>query len=411
MNVDDFYSRLPAIHDLIEVTNAHKFTPVPQDWCIVITDIVASTQAIEAGRYKAVNLVGACSIAAILNIAGKQELPFVFGGDGAAILIPPVLLSAAKDALLATQQVAQSEFDLVLRVGVVPVSTVLQAGFEINIAKLKISDFYSQPVFIGGGLTYATELVKDRRVPNPYHVERQNSRPQADFSGLECRWQDIQPRHKEVVSLHVLAIAPTPAQNNQTYRDVLEKIQEIYGSSEDFHPIVGHRLQLSLSRKQLGLETKIRTGSKKYINRVLYLCKIRLENLLGSLFIRFRVVIDGFNWGLYPKIVAAATDYQKFDDALRMLISGSLAQSHALTAYLDQRYGSGDLVYGHHISDRVLMTCLVFERNGRQVHFIDGAGGGFTLAAEALKQRLHRKALNWKALLRMMRLKKRVDQA
>lgn len=410
MSVDDFYARLPAIHDLIEVTNSQRFTRVPQDWFIIITDIVESTKAIEAGCYKEVNFVGACSIAAVLNIAGKLELPFVFGGDGAVVLIPPRLLSATKDALLATQLVAKSEFNLVLRVGVVPVLTVMEAGFEINIAKLKISDFYSQPVFIGGGLTYATELVKDRRLPNRYHVEQQNRTSQADFSGLECRWEDIQPRHQEVVSLHVLAIAPTPAQNNQTYRDVLEKIQEIYGDSKDFHPIMGHRLQMSFRHKQLELEIKIRARSERYLDRFLYLCKIRIENLLGSLFIRFRVVIDGFNWGLYPKIVAAATDYQKFDDALRMIISGNFAQSNALIAYFDQRYTAGDLVYGHHVSDRVLMTCLIFERSGRQVHFIDGADGGFTLAAQALKQRLHRKALNWKALLRMMRLKKRIDQ-
>lgn len=409
MSVDDFYSRIPTIQHLIEVTNAQRFTPVPQDWWIVITDIVESTKAIEAGQYKEVNLVGACSIAAILNIAGRLELPFVFGGDGAAILIPPILLSLAQDALLATQQVAQTEFNLALRVGVVPVSKVMKAGFEINIAKLRISDFYSQPVFIGGGLTYATELVKDRRLPNPYHVKPQQRIPQADFSGLECRWEDIQPRHQEVVSLHVLAIASTPTQTNQTYRDVLEKIQEIYGSSEDFHPIVAHRLQLSFRRRQLELEAKARAGSEKFPNRLLYLWKIKIENLLGSLFIRFRVVIDGFNWELYPKIVAAATDYQKFDDALRMIISGSFNQSKALLSYLDQRYVAGDLVYGHHISERVLMTCLVFERNGRQVHFIDGAGGGFTLAAKALKHRLHRKALDGKMLLRMLRLNNRID--
>lgn len=411
MSVDDFYSRIPTIHHLIEVTNAQRFTPVPQDWWIVITDIVESTKAIEAGQYKEVNLVGACSIAAILNIAGRLELPFVFGGDGAAILIPPTLLSPTKDALLATQHVAQAEFNLALRIGVVPVSTVMEAGFEINIAKLKISDFYDQPVFIGGGLTYATELVKDRRLPNPYHVKRRQRTPPADFSGLECRWEDIQPRHQEVVSLHVLAIASTPTHINQTYRDVLEKIQEIYGTSEDFHPIVPHRLKLSFRQRQLALETKIRVGSEKLLNRFFYLWKIRIENLLGSLFIRFRVVIDGFNWELYPKIVAAATDYQKFDDALRMIISGSFNQSKALRAYLDQRYIAGDLVYGHHISERVLMTCLIFERNGRQVHFIDGAGGGFTLAAKALKQRLYHKAFNTKMLLRMMRLKNKIDQA
>jgi hypothetical protein len=35
-----------------------------------------------------------------------------------------------------------------------------------------------------------------------------------------------------------------------------------------------------------------------------------------------------------------------------------------------------------------MLTCLIFERMGRQIHFVDGADGGFTLAAQDLKQRL-----------------------
>jgi hypothetical protein len=34
---------------------------VASDWYVVITDIVGSTKAIELGKYKAVNIIGACS--------------------------------------------------------------------------------------------------------------------------------------------------------------------------------------------------------------------------------------------------------------------------------------------------------------------------------------------------------------
>jgi hypothetical protein len=37
------------------------------------------------------------------------------------------------------------------------------------------------------------------------------------------------------------------------------------------------------------------------------------------------------------------------------------------------------------------MTCLVFERNGRQVHFVDGADGGYAIAAKSMKQRINSK--------------------
>jgi hypothetical protein len=34
------------------------------------------------------------------------------------------------------------------------------------------------------------------------------------------------------------------------------------------------------------------------------------------------------------------------------------------------------------------MTCLIFQREGGHVHFVDGANGGYTLAAIELKRRL-----------------------
>jgi hypothetical protein len=71
-----------------------------------------------------------------------------------------------------------------------------------------------------------------------------------------------------------------------------------------------------------------------------------------------------------------------------MIIAGNAAQRERLTRYLEDGYKRGALVYGLHITDRALMTCLVFERMGRQVHFVDGADGGYALAAKAMKERL-----------------------
>ena len=48
----------------------------------------------------------------------------------------------------------------------------------------------------------------------------------------------------------------------------------------------------------------------------------------------------------------------------------------------------GKLVYGFHVSDRALMTCLVYKAQGRHTAFIDGADGGYALAAKVLKENL-----------------------
>ena len=377
-----FYSDLPVLTDFVQITNHDNFVAVPDDWLIVITDVVGSTRAIEQGRYKDVNLLGACSIVSVLNIADEVDVPFVFGGDGASLLIPPTLLGETTRSLRAIQTLAKEEFSLSLRVGIVPVWVAVNAGHPVDIAKLEISRNYRQAVFMGGGLTYATELIKNPATTDLYMLDLTSSSSPANLSGLECRWQDIPSRHGETVSLLVLAT------QNEEYRDVIEQIQLIYGAGDRHNPITRDHLSLSFSPSTLSKETKVRASTNHWLSKLRYLIKIQFENLLGWIFMKFKLNVCGTDWSKYQDVVAAATDYRKFDDMLRMVIAGDALQRENLTNYLEQKYRSGKLVYGLHVSDRALLTCLVFDRNGRQVHFVDGADGGYAMAAKEMKARM-----------------------
>ncbi|WP_445247442.1 DUF3095 domain-containing protein [Microcoleus sp. OTE_8_concoct_300] len=387
MNSENFYSELPLLDNFLKITEIGNFVDVPDDWYIVVTDIRGSTQAIESGKYKEVNLLGACSIVAVLNVAGQTEIPFVFGGDGGSLLIGPSLLPAAQKALLATQQLAKTEFDMDLRVGVVPVKVVVAANYPVKIAKFKVSENYSQAVFIGGGLTRATELIKDPVAGNIYSLKNNGVSSTADFSGLECRWQDIPSKYGEIVTLLVMVRADFGQHSHHFYRDILKKIKYIYGEETCLNPIDSKTLKLTLNSTKLIKETLVRASSAGWLDRQLYLSKIQLETALGSLLMNLKVKTEELDWGVYKDIAIAATDYRKFDDMLRMVISGNEWRRKKLTRYLERNYREGKLVYGLHVSDRALMTCLVFERGGRQVHFVDGADGGYALAAKDMKER------------------------
>lgn len=387
MPTENFYSELPILSRFIDLTDSSQYVSVPDDWQVIITDIKGSTQAITSGKYKNINALGACSIVAILNVAQEVEIPFVFGGDGASILIPPSLLQEARQALLGVQDLAKLTFDLELRVGIVPVTTI-KNRYDLKIAKLRISENYEQAVFKGGGLTYATQLVKDPATSALYTPSSEALQPNADFSGLECRWQDIPSRHGEILTLIVMATAPSNTQVDRIYREVIQQIYRIYGDDARLHPVAKENLNISFSGEKLLPETKIFTRSNNWLKQQLYILRLQIENLLGFCFMKFNMKVGDIDWGIYKKLVLETTDYKKFDDLLRMVISGNATQRQKLIDFLDKKFDEGRLVHGCHVSNRALMTCLVFERNGRQVHFIDGADGGYALAAKSMKERM-----------------------
>jgi len=384
MYTDTFYSEITTLNDFIEITNSQGFSSIPQDWYIVITDIMGSTKAIESGRYKDVNILGICSIIGVLNLAKKIEIPFVFGGDGASLLIPPSLFSEVKQVLLATQRMAQQEFNLSLRIGIVPVTTVRKANYDVKVAKVRVSQNYTQAVFKGGGITYATELIKNPETRELYSLKSSDVFPQADFSGLQCPWQSIPSKHGEILSLIIMAKNSTSEQGNQIYKQVLEKIQLIYGEAINCHPVDSANLKITLKSENLYSEAKVINNSKGLWYKKLYLWMKKIRLFLMKIKIKLGLV----DWEAEKKLVMYDTDYQKFDDTLRMVISGNSAQREKLTEYLEKQYQSGKLLYGIHVSDRVLITCLVYESQSRHIAFVDGADGGYALAAKSLKEKL-----------------------
>ncbi len=382
---DTFYADLPAYTRFLDILDDAAYTAVPRDWLILLSDVRGSTQAIANGRYRQINLAGASSIVSVLNVAGETAVPFIFGGDGATLLVPPSLRAAAQEALLATQAMAKAAFDLDLRVGVVPVAD-LPAAQLLRVAKFRPSPYYEQAMFSGGGLILAERLLKAPH--SPYELPPAPD-AQADFSGLECRWQDIPGEQGEILSLLVLAQTGDSHGDHAVYRHLLRVMTQIYGEGMAYNPIRRDNIQVTLNWEGLAGETAVRAGNGRWA-KARYQLGVWLGNLLFRTFLLpfDRPTQGGQPWSRYLELVEETTDYRKYDDILRMILSSSPQQRRQLQEYLAAQRTAGRLAYGLHISDRATLTCLVFERMGRQVHFVDGADGGYALAAQALKRQL-----------------------
>ena len=96
------YDELPTFSDFVRVSDPALYTPLPDEWHVGVADVVNSTGAIAAGRYKAVNMAGAAAVSAVGNALGNMGFPFLFGGDGAVLAVSSEDADAARNAMAAT---------------------------------------------------------------------------------------------------------------------------------------------------------------------------------------------------------------------------------------------------------------------------------------------------------------------
>ena len=385
---DRFYENLAPFTDFADITVDEHYADLPEDWHVVVTDIQGSTRAIQEGRYRDVNLVGAASIMAILNAVRPLSVPYVFGGDGASVCVPHSSLPRVRGAALLSRQMAEREFGLTLRTGIVPLGDIRKTGSRVRVAKYRISAHVSQAMFSGGGLACADDLVKDPQAGALYQIDPGDTPAAGDFTGLECRWRTVPSVHGEVICLLVVALAGTSHEQQRIYRDVIEAIHQVYGGPDDCHPIRRDRLELARSGGGRRGEVRVHAGGRGALRRCLGALWLNLQVAAGRQMMRLGIRLGGTDWGGYRDTLVANTDFRKFDDMLRMVISGTARRRETLCSLLDERRRAGDLAYGVHAAPESMLTCLIFNYAGEHLHFVDGADGGYAMAARMLKAQL-----------------------
>lgn len=257
---ENFYEALPILKSYLDVADENNYSSVPNDWYVIVSDVISSTKAITDGKYKEVNILGAALISAVRNIAKPLEIPFVFGGDGASLCIPPRFFTECKSIINSFKELALSEFGLKYRTGIIKVEEINNDGYHIKIAKFAVSKHYNQSVFSGGGLEYAEMLLKDNRLENT-DSNNNFSYAELNFDGLECRWNAVPSKYGQTVSILVKALSDNSIERTKIYQEVILEIYSIY-EEKNCHPLSIENLKTTFSKTKLALETKIRTFGK-----------------------------------------------------------------------------------------------------------------------------------------------------
>ena len=374
---DSFYASVPVFRGFASVMDPALYKPLPEDWTLGVADIVQSTKAIAENRYKAVNMAGAAVIAGVRNALGGRDLPYVFGGDGASFAVPPRDLAIARDALAATATWTREELGLSMRVAMVPVARVREAGLDVRVARFAQSGDVAYAMFSGGGLGWAEAAMKRGEFAVP--PAPPGARPALD--GLSCRFAEIPATRGMILSM---VIVPTAGGDAAAFRAAIEAVVSLVEASpEKSRPVPASGPSLRWPPPGAELEARAaRDGRPLFLRRI----GVYAFTVFAWAIVRFGIRVGGFDPKKYLAEVVANSDFRKFDDGLRMILDCEPALADAIEAKLTAAAASGVLRYGLHRQDAAMMTCFVPSATASDhVHFVDGARGGYASAAASMK--------------------------
>lgn len=373
----EFYASVPIFGDFSALSDASVYAPLPDDWWVCTSDIVGSTKAVEQGRYKTVNMVGAAVISAQINAHGGAAFPYIFGGDGAGFAVPPAWKDKAEHALAAVRVWAREEFDIGLRVGMVQVSAARAAGLDVTVARFQPAKGVDYAMFAGGGLHWAEAGMK----AGAHGLAEAAAGSAPDLTGLSCRWSHMPSRHGVILSLVVQPIddAAGPLFSKLAH----EIVTLVAGLAGAGHPAeeIGPGVDWPPLGAQLEAHAQRGAGSLGAAKR-----KALFESFVAWVLIKTGLKIGGFDARRYRRVVGRNADFRKFDDGLKMTLDCDAVTLAKLRALLDQATAEEIIRYGMHTQSEAMMTCIVPSiLTDDHVHFVDGANGGYTTAAQAIK--------------------------
>lgn len=369
----DFFETLPTFEEFSGVADAQHYRPLPVDWALATADIVSSTGAIARGEYKAVNMAGASAISAVLNALGHRKIPFVFGGDGAVMAVPDSVLGKTREALALTQVWVKEDLGLDLRAAIVPLRDIRANGHDVRVARFQASSNVTYAMFAGGGASWAEAQMKAGK----YAIAAAPAGSRPDLSGLSCRWDPIAAKNGEIVSI---IVTPVVEDRNAEFSRLVDDIIGIIGEQD--------RAGLPVPRKFSWPPKGLKYEALASCRGSLWARKLHIlaECLAGWAIFQTNMKVGRFDAVVYKNDVAQNTDFRKFDDGLKLTVDIAPALVSRLEERLKRARAAGLCRYGLHRQNSALMTCFVPNPFARDhFHFIDGAAGGYAMAAANMK--------------------------
>jgi len=375
---DSFFASVQEFDDFNKVADPALYKPLPAGWVVGNADVVKSTQARADGRAKAVNIAGAAVIAAVTNALPGKEIPYVFGGDGASFAVPRELAGRASSALAAVALWAKQDLELPMRVGMVPIEAIREAALDVCVARYAASPHVRYAMFAGGGIRWAERQIKLGR----FTLDEAPEGARPDLTGLSCNWEQI-PSSLGVIL--TIMITPEVAFDDPRFIALVASLNALLADKSQSRcplPAQGPPFRWPPTGLALLAIVQRRPGEAAWARKA----RLAVETLLAAFILWSGLRVGGFEPERYRREIVENADFRGYDDGLRMTIDCTMAQSERIEALLRQAREQGVARYGLVREEAALLTCIApLPAQSDHVHFIDGASGGYTLAATQLK--------------------------
>ena len=383
-----FYRDLPLYTRFDDLTHAENYAPLPDGWCVGAADVVGSTELIEAGRYKVVNTIGAAVVCAQVNALaaatggqGSGDLPFVFGGDGAVFAVPGEARVASEAALAATVHWARDAWGIELRAALAGVAELRSEGHDVRVARMAPQEgsAVAYAMFEGGGARFLETQMKAGR----YGVAPGDPAARPDLSGLSCRWDPVASRFGTIVSLLVV---PQPDAGQDRLDPLYARIDAIArGLERGGHPLPVEGPRWPIVARNLAAEWRAARHGRSFAATLGRTVHVLAENAFAWGLDRLDRAAGRFDPKHYARVLSANADFRKISDGLMMTIDCDARTLRRLRRTLEEAKAQGLVRYGVSEQDEAIVTRIVPSPvEDDHIHFVDGAKGGYTLAAAAL---------------------------
>jgi len=374
-----FFAGLPLLATSRDTFDLGQYRPAPDDWEVAVTDIVDSTGAIAKGRHKTVNFVAATGIAALRNLCAPIRIPFLFGGDGAVVMVPPEYAAKARTELARVRGMAARDFELTMRVGLVAVKELRRLGRDVLVGRYEPTPGNSFGVFLGGGVGLLEDSIRGRGSNDlaalaDVPAALDDGAP-VDLEGLSCRWDTLHSARGAMLTLIL--------QGGADLSDVHARVAALAGPDAQTRPVSQDTLKLRWPPPDFMLEARAR---RRGGSLVLWACRVLIDTLVARVLLARAKPTGSFDPQRYRAEMVTNTDFCKYDETVCLVIDCPRAAIEAIKGYLEQIAPARGIRYGIHVSQTALMTCLVTSAaDSLHVHFVDGGAGGYTSASLSLK--------------------------